>query len=66
MALAVQGGTPLKPLDTIAVFLEQYKDELPQLGRVVTITSDGVELEWLIQASIKMHGVCQQSVLLHL
>jgi hypothetical protein len=36
----------VEPGTVVAIFLEQY-DEVPQLGRVVQITVEGVEVEWL-------------------
>lgn len=31
----------------VAVFVPEYADELPQLGRVISVASDFIELEWL-------------------
>lgn len=40
-------ATSLEPNQIIAVYVADYHDELPQLGRVLEVTSDEVELEWL-------------------
>jgi hypothetical protein len=31
----------------VATFMEEYADEIPQLGRVLKTTKDSIELEWL-------------------
>jgi hypothetical protein len=35
-----------EPGTVMVIFLEEY-DEVPELGRVVQITVEGVEVEWL-------------------
>ena len=43
------GSTPdvLKPGVIVATFVEAYAEEVPQLGRVLGVTAQSIELEWL-------------------
>ena len=47
----------------VACFLSKYKDEIPQIGKVVNISSvtpESIEIEWLLGSFSSTWQVCQQ------
>lgn len=48
---SASAATSLEPNQIVAVYVADYHDKLPQLGRVLEVTSDEVELEDVIQVT---------------
>ncbi len=46
----------------VACYLPQYKDEEPQIGRVVTIEDDNIEVEWMSGSYTQALLQCARSV----
>ena len=47
VATSTSTANALQANTIVAVFVDQYSDEVPQLGRVIHVANDGIELEWM-------------------